>query len=65
MPHKWSFVRDGEEKGLVEVMVGRDESSVKVGVRDLLVLKTGGSSFENFYRDEYTTLQGESMHEQS
>lgn len=65
VPHKWAFVRDGEEKGLVEVVVDGTAgyegatASVRVGMRDLLVLKTGGSAFENFYRDEWTTLPGE------
>ncbi len=41
-PHKWSFVRDGDEKGIVEVVVdatGSKESpkaSLKVGMKDLL-----------------------------
>ncbi|WWC94923.1 urate oxidase [Kwoniella sp. B9012] len=61
-PHKWSFIRDGDEKSLVECVVdasGGKESvkaDLKVGMKDLLVLKTSGSAFENFYRDEFTTL---------
>lgn len=61
-PHGWSFVRDGEEKGIIEVSVdasaGKEspKGSLKIGMKDLLVLKSGGSAFENFYRDEYTTL---------
>ncbi|QRV75047.1 uricase [Ceratobasidium sp. AG-Ba] len=61
-PHKHSFVRDGEEKIVVKVEVdataGKDNISATVGsgVKDLLVLKSSGSAFENFIRDEYTTL---------
>ncbi|WVW86210.1 urate oxidase [Kwoniella bestiolae CBS 10118] len=61
-PHKWSFVRDGDEKSLVECVVdasaGKEsiKGELKVGMKDLLVLKTSGSAFENFVRDEYTTL---------
>ncbi|KAK8853252.1 urate oxidase [Kwoniella newhampshirensis] len=61
-PHKWSFVRDGEEKALVELAVDATKgveaatADLKVGIKDLLVLKTGGSAFEKFYRDEFTTL---------
>ncbi|WWD19669.1 urate oxidase [Kwoniella shandongensis] len=61
-PHKWSFVRDGDEKGLVELAVDATKgvdavtADLKVGLKDLLVLKTGGSSFEKFHRDEFTTL---------
>ncbi|KAF4609634.1 hypothetical protein D9613_011927 [Agrocybe pediades] len=31
-------------------------SKVKAGINNLLVLKFTGSAFDNFYRDEYTTL---------
>ncbi|EUC64806.1 uricase [Rhizoctonia solani AG-3 Rhs1AP] len=61
-PHKHSFVRDGEEKILVDIEVdataGKDKVSAKVsaGIKDLLVLKSSGSAFEGFVRDEYTTL---------
>ncbi|KAJ1307523.1 hypothetical protein OPQ81_001621 [Rhizoctonia solani] len=61
-PHKHSFVRDGEEKIVVNVEVdataGKDKVSAKVnaGIKDLLVLKSSGSAFEGFIRDEYTTL---------
>ncbi|ODN94699.1 urate oxidase [Cryptococcus wingfieldii CBS 7118] len=61
-PHKWSFVRDGDEKAIVECAVDASKgvesatADLKVGVKDLLVLKTSGSAFEDFYRDENTTL---------
>ncbi|KAG9104998.1 hypothetical protein FRC06_002919 [Ceratobasidium sp. 370] len=67
-PHKHSFVRDGEEKIVVKAEVdataGKDKVSatVEAGIKDLLVLKSSGSAFENFIRDEYTTLVGKSMH---
>ncbi|KAG8807312.1 hypothetical protein FRC17_004523 [Serendipita sp. 399] len=60
--HKHSFVRDGEEKRTASVEVdgtqGKDKLVCKVtsGIQDLLVLKSSGSAFENFLRDEYTTL---------
>jgi len=81
-PHGWSFVRDGDEKGLITCEVEEDghkehaQAILKVGMKDLLggdlnvliflvfpdfllvVLKTGGSAFEGFYRDENTTLSG-------
>lgn len=65
-PHKHSFVRDGEDKRFTTVVVdaseGKDKVSAKVssGIRDLLVLKTTESSFEDFVRDQYTTLPGTS-----
>lgn len=61
-PHKHSFVRDGDEKVVVKVEVdasaGKDKikGSVTSGMKDLLVLKSSGSAFEDFYVDEFTTL---------
>ncbi|KAF8468499.1 uricase [Russula ochroleuca] len=60
--HKHAFWRDGTEKRFVEVEVARKRDGdgavarVAGGLRDLLVLKSTGSAFENFVRDEYTTL---------
>jgi len=61
-PHPHSFLRDGDEKRTVSVVVdgtaGKDKmvATVSAGLKDLLVLKTTGSAFENFVRDEHTTL---------
>jgi len=61
-PHPHAFLRDGDEKRTASVVVdatkGKDEmiASVSAGLKDLLVLKTTGSAFENFVRDEHTTL---------
>jgi len=61
-PHGHSFLRDGDEKRIVKVLVdgrqGKDKlvGNVSAGINDLLVLKSTGSAFENFIRDEYTTL---------
>jgi len=60
--HKHAFWRDGAEKRFVEIEVARSNDGngavarVTGGLRDLLVLKSTGSAFENFVRDEYTTL---------
>jgi len=60
--HGHSFLRDGDEKRIVNVQVdgsqGKDKltGNVSAGINDLLVLKTAGSAFEGFVRDEYTTL---------
>ncbi|KAG2101615.1 uncharacterized protein F5147DRAFT_708821 [Suillus discolor] len=62
-PHPHSFIRDGNDIQTVEVEVdasaGKDKLSAKVtsGITDLLVLKSGGSAFHGYIRDEYTTLQ--------
>lgn len=60
--HPHSFYRDGDEIRFTSVSVSRSTSSstlkgtVSSGLRDLLILKSTGSSFTNFVRDEYTTL---------
>lgn len=62
-PHKHSFVRNGDDKRFTFVNVqdtNGDKKALKAtvssGIKDLLVLKTTESSFENFVRDEYTTV---------
>ncbi|KAG6872885.1 hypothetical protein C0995_005590 [Termitomyces sp. Mi166 len=60
--HSHSFLRDGNDKRVIKVEVdgsaGKDKlvGRVSAGITDLLVLKSTGSSFESFIRDEYTTL---------
>ncbi|KAJ3807628.1 uricase [Lentinula lateritia] len=59
-PHPHSFFRDGDEKRTMKVEIdgtaGKDkiQAHVSAGVNDLLVLKSSGSSFTSFIRDEYT-----------
>lgn len=53
--HPHSFVRDaGEHTALV--VVGANELEITAGVDNLLILKTTASGWQNFHRDEYTTL---------
>ncbi|KAF8799152.1 uricase [Phlegmacium glaucopus] len=60
--HSHSYQRDGDDKRVVKVEVdasaGKDKLIAKVssGISGLLVLKSTGSSFTNFIRDEFTTL---------
>lgn len=58
--HGHAFWRDGEEKRVVKTEIVKKgeglEATVKAGLLDLLVIKTTGSAFENFVRDEFTTL---------
>ncbi|KAJ4490977.1 hypothetical protein J3R30DRAFT_3278744 [Lentinula aciculospora] len=62
-PHPHSFFRDGDEKKTVKVQIdgtaGKDkiQAHVSAGINDLLVLKSTGSSFTSFIRDEYTLLK--------
>ncbi|KAL0575252.1 hypothetical protein V5O48_006717 [Marasmius crinis-equi] len=60
--HPHSFLRDGDEKRVVNAEIdgtkGKEKivAKLKAGINDLLILKSTGSSFTNFIRDEYTTL---------
>ncbi|GAA6020416.1 hypothetical protein JCM10207_002100 [Rhodosporidiobolus poonsookiae] len=62
-PHKFSFVRDGDEKRTVSVVVDATKGKNQVtatctsGLKDLLCLKTSESSFEDYVFDKYTTLK--------
>ncbi|MDQ3019559.1 MAG: urate oxidase [Bacteroidota bacterium] len=57
IPHNHSFVSCGEEKRTAEININRNETKVKSGIKDLLVLKTTGSGFENYIKDKFTTLK--------
>ncbi|GAA5888472.1 hypothetical protein JCM6882_008632 [Rhodosporidiobolus microsporus] len=62
-PHRFSFVRDGEDKRTVSVVVDATKGKNQVtatctaGLKDKLVLKTSESSFEDYVFDKYTTLK--------
>lgn len=64
--HPHSFLRDGEEKRIASATVskgvdgGAPTAEVSSGVKDLVVLKSAGSAFNGFWRDENTTLPGAS-----
>ncbi|KAF9877900.1 hypothetical protein CkaCkLH20_04476 [Colletotrichum karsti] len=56
-PHPHSFYRDGEETRNVEARVSRrDGVALTSSIQKLTVLKSTGSAFHGFVRDEYTTL---------
>ncbi|KAF8246260.1 urate oxidase UaZ [Wilcoxina mikolae CBS 423.85] len=56
-PHPHSFYRDGTETRNVEVTFRRNVGfAIKSGIQGLTVLKSTGSAFHGFVRDEYTTL---------
>jgi urate oxidase len=57
-PHPHSFMRDGEETREVEAHVQDGGRGIKLrsAIGKLLVLKSTGSAFYNFHRDEYTAL---------
>ena len=56
-PHPHSFFRDGAEKRIVEADVIEGKGiEVRSAIGELLVLKSTGSQFHSFYRDDFTTL---------
>ena len=56
-PHPHSFMRDGEEKRLVECTAERSKGiNIRSGIKGLLVLKSTGSQFWGYHKDEYTRL---------
>lgn len=55
-PHPHSFFRDGQETRNAEAVVRRDGITIKSGIVGLTVLKSTGSAFHGFVRDEFTTL---------
>jgi urate oxidase len=56
-PHPHSFYRDGDEKRVVQARIIEGKGiEIRSGISDLLVLKSTGSAFHGFVRDEFTTL---------
>ena len=55
-PHPHSFVRTGTETRLAMVTCTRDSEWVVAGLSDLVLLKSTGSEFFGYPRDQYTTL---------
>lgn len=56
-PHPHAYRKGGEERRKAMVTATRDGVSVHAGVEGLVVLKTTGSAFTGYLRDEYTTLK--------
>lgn len=55
--HPHSFFRDGEELRTASCIATRGGAmALTSGIKDLLILKTTGSAFYGFFKDEWTTL---------
>lgn len=54
--HDHSFVRRGTEVRTTEVDLSSEAAHVVSGLKELTVLKSTGSEFKGFLKDEYTTL---------
>jgi urate oxidase len=55
--HEHSFVAGGSERSICEIAASSSQTRMRSGFRGLQVLKTTGSAFAKFHRDEYTTLK--------
>lgn len=56
-PHPHTFTGSNSEKRTATLTATRTEKSLHAGLAGLVVLKTTDSAFENFLKDEYTTLK--------
>ncbi|HEY0876287.1 MAG TPA: urate oxidase [Vicinamibacterales bacterium] len=54
--HNHAFMREGPESRTAHIRLDRQEALVHAGISDLSVMKSAGSAFSGFVRDEYTTL---------
>ncbi|MEB3368812.1 factor-independent urate hydroxylase [Saccharopolyspora mangrovi] len=54
--HDHSFSRAGDEKRTTAITIDGDQAHVVSGLKDLVVLKSTGSEFWGYPKDQYTTL---------
>jgi urate oxidase len=55
-PHPHAFRAGSDAKMVTRVVSARDSQTIQSGIRDLVILKSTGSGFENYPKDEFTTL---------
>jgi urate oxidase len=55
-PHPHAFSETSPARPFARIVVTRKETLVESGIDNLLILKSTGSGFEKFLRDEFTTL---------
>src|ERR1043166_3006195 len=55
-PHPHSFQAGSEGRMFAQITCDRTTKTVRSGIRDLVILKSTGSGFENYPKDEFTTL---------
>ncbi|MDP9290921.1 MAG: urate oxidase, partial [Verrucomicrobiota bacterium] len=55
-PHEHSFVGDSVSRRFTRVTGASRSHVVQSGVRELVILKSSGSGFEGYPKDEFTTL---------
>lgn len=59
--HASAFLANAGEKRAARFSATRKKTNAESGIEDLRLLKTAGTSFENFLRDPYTTLGSHSQ----
>lgn len=57
IPHAHSFINGGSEKHTAVIIQNRKKIALSSGIKDLLILKTTDSGFENYPKDKFTTLK--------
>ena len=55
-PHAHAFSEKSPAKPFARIICTKKETQIESGIEDLLILKSTGSGFEDFLRDEFTTL---------
>ncbi len=55
-PHDHSFLEKSAAKPFAKIIATRKETAVESGIEELFILKSTASGFEDFLRDEFTTL---------
>jgi urate oxidase len=55
-PHEHSFLLDANGKNSAKIIATRKETSIASGVSGFTFMKSTKSGWDNFFRDEYTTL---------
>ena len=56
-PHPHAYISEGNEKHVATIEQTMDGIVVQSGIKNLLILKTTDSAFENYIKDDYTTLK--------
>jgi len=56
-PHEHSFSKSSPEIRLTHVVLTRSDTTIRSGIKNLIIMKTTESGFVGYNKDKYTTLQ--------
>ena len=56
VPHSHSFLLDGNGKPFAHLVASRDSETLQSGIEGFTFMKSTASGWENYVKDEYTTL---------